>query len=135
AEQPQDDRVGRPPLVDGLRVEEADQDVEPSPLAGQTARGRQDVAERFRLDLAGVPRRLGGWGDEPADLARLGAGVGGLAAVAEVLPDGPSRRGVGAVVAALPAGVLVEALDALLAGGPPGEADEGDRPAETDRAR
>src|SRR5262249_10564329 len=100
AEQADGDRGGGAPLVERVGGEEADQGVELAALAGEAARGGQGVLERFGLDLAGVVGRLGGGGEEAADLARLAAGVRG-AAVAEVLLDGALRRDGGPVVDAL----------------------------------
>src|SRR5439155_16406388 len=94
--------------------EEADEDVELSALAGQPARRGQRVVERLGVDLLGVVGRLGGGSDEPADLARPAAGVGGPA-VAEILADGALLRDRRPVVAAFPTGILVEPLQALLA--------------------
>ena len=113
AKQPQRNGVRRPPLIDSRGVEEGNEDMELPTLAEERAGGGERIGKRLLLDFEGVICRLGGRGDESADLPGLAAGVCSWA-VSEVLADGSLRWGRGTIVAAFPARVFVEPFRSLL---------------------
>jgi hypothetical protein len=94
------------------RVEEPEEQVRAAVGEGNRPRRAEGLIERALADYLRVMRRLRRRRHEPADLARLAAGVRGPRAEAEILPDrlrplAPVGR---AVVGVIPAGVAVEGL-------------------------
>ena len=75
--EPERNGVGRPPPVDGARVEERDQHVKLPARANELACCAQGIAERPVRNLLGVIGRLGGRHDETTHFSRRAAGMGG----------------------------------------------------------